>query len=312
MFIEPTNQSSMSQVFDQSFFSAPPIELRREMAAYESLWMQQGAWFKSIAQLFASNPHSVPSELVPAGDVRDAWKLLLEEVGQERLKTVGVRVHGAGEYPKKLREADHPVELLYYRGNWELVDTRGVAVVGTRDPSPEGAANARRIAQALVRHDFTVVSGLARGIDSAAHAGALDAGGRTIAVIGTPLFDYYPRENAELQERLARDHLVVSQVPFLRYKRQHYKSNSLFFPARNVTMSALTEATVIVEAGNTSGTLVQARAALAQGRKLFILDSCFRNESLSWPRKYEAQGAVRVRNVTEIMEALANDATPKN
>ncbi|MGE8280191.1 MAG: DNA-processing protein DprA [Stenotrophomonas sp.] len=298
----------MSSVFDQSLFAAPPIELRREMAAYESLWLQQGAWFKGVAQLFADNPHSVPSELVPAATVRDTWKRLLEEVGQERLKLVGVRVHGAGEYPAKLREADHPIELLYYRGNWELVDTRGVAVVGTRDPSAEGAANAKRIAQALVKRGFTVVSGLARGIDSAAHGGALEAGGRTIAVIGTPLFDYYPRENADLQEKLAKEHLVISQVPFLRYKQQHYKANSLFFPARNVTMSALTEATVIVEAGNTSGTLVQARAALAQGRKLFILDSCFRNPSLSWPRKYEEQGAIRVRNVTEIMEALGKHA----
>jgi len=298
----------MNQSFDYSIFSSPPIELRREMAAYEALWLNQGAWFKNIAELFASNPGCVPSELVSRHEVRDTWRRLLEEVGADRLKEVGVRIHGAGEYPKKLRQADHPIELLYYRGDWELVDTRGVAVVGTRTPSPEGAGHARRIAHALVRNNFTVVSGLARGIDSAAHAGALEAGGRTVAVIGTPLFDYYPRENAPLQEALAQDHLVVSQVPFLRYKQQHYKANSLFFPARNVTMSALTEATVIVEAGNTSGTLVQARAALAQGRKLFILDSCFRNSALSWPAKYEKQGAIRVRNVTEIMEALGTYA----
>jgi len=285
-------------------FAAPPIELRREMAAYESLWLNQGAWFKNVAQLFASNPKAVPSELVSRLTVRDTWKRLLEEVGPERLKQVGVRVHGAGEYPQKLREADHPIELLYYRGDWELVDTPGVAVVGTRDPTEEGASNAKRIAQSLVRNGFTVVSGLARGIDTAAHTAALEAGGRTIAVIGTPLFDSYPKENAALQENLAVQHLVISQVPFLRYRQQHYKANSLFFPARNVTMSALTEATVIVEAGNTSGTLVQARAALAQGRKLFILDSCFRRSDLTWPKKYEAQGAIRVRNVKEIMEAL--------
>lgn len=309
MLVECTQSSSMNQAFDYSIFSSPPIEMRREMAAYESLWLNQGAWFKNVAQLFASNPGCVPSELVDKQEIRDTWRRLLEEVGADRLKEVGVRVHGAGEYPAKLREADHPVELLYYRGDWELVDKRGVAVVGTRNPSPEGAANAKRIAQALVRRGFTVVSGLARGIDSAAHAGALEEGGRTVAVIGTPLFDYYPRENARLQEALAKDHLVISQVPFLRYKQQHYRANSLFFPARNVTMSALTEATIIVEAGNTSGTLVQARAALAQGRKLFILDSCFRNQELSWPAKYEAQGAIRVRNVTEIMDALGDYAT---
>lgn len=289
-------------------FAAPPIEPKREMAAYEALWLNQGAWFKNVAQLFAENPRSVPSELVPPVEVRDTWERLVQLLGKDRLRQTGVRIHGAGEYPERLRQADHPVEVLYYRGNWELVDTPGVAIVGTRSPTAEGVSNTARIAQALVREGYTVVSGLAKGIDTAAHNAALSAGGRTIAVIGTPLFDAYPRENAELQEKIASEHLLISQVPFLRYKQQHYKANSLFFPARNVTMSALTEATVIVEAGNTSGTLVQARAALAQGRKLFILDSCFRNKELTWPEKYEAQGAIRVRNVSEILGGLENGA----
>lgn len=279
------------------------------MAAYESLWLHDGAWFKSIARLFEENPGKVPSELVELRDIQDTWERLQKEIGELRDKEFGIRVHGVSEYPDRLREADYPVELLYYRGNWELVYTRSVAVVGTRSPTAEGAANARRISQALVRRGFTVVSGLARGIDTEAHTAALEAGGRTIAVIGTPLFDCYPKENKGLQETIAQRHLLISQVPFLRYKAQHYQANRLFFPARNVTMSALTEATIIVEAGNTSGTLVQARAALAQGRKLLILDSCFRNRGLTWPAKYERLGAIRVRNITEIMEALGDAAT---
>lgn len=298
-----------SSIDDTSVFAAPPIEPQREMAAYEALWLNEGAWFKNVAQLFAANPSRVPSELVPDHEIRGTWKRLLELVGAERLRQTGIRIHGAGEYPMRLREADHPVEVLYFRGNWELADTPGVAIVGTREPSVDGTNNARRIATALVREGFTIVSGLAKGIDTAAHQAALDAGGRTIGVIGTPLFDSYPKENAALQELIAAEHLLISQVPFLRYKQQHYKANSLFFPARNVTMAALTCATVIVEAGNTSGTLVQARAALAQGRKLFILESCFRNPTLTWPKKYEAQGALRVRNVAEIVEALKDGAT---
>lgn len=302
-------RTSSEALHAEAVFAATPVEPRREMAAYEALWLNEGAWFKKIAELFAQNPHSLPSELVTSDEVLCTYKRLLEVVGKGRLRQTGIRVHGAGEYPNKLREADHPIEVLYYRGNWELVDTRCVAVVGTREPSSEGLANTARIAQALVRRGFTVVSGLAKGVDRVAHTAALEAGGRTIGVIGTPLFDSYPKENAELQERVASDHLLISQVPFLRYRQQHYKANSLFFPARNVTMSALTEATVIVEAGNTSGTLVQARAALAQGRKLFILDSCFRNPELTWPHKYAAQGALRVKNVTEILEALGDAPT---
>jgi DNA processing protein len=94
---------------------------------------------------------------------------------------------------------------------------------------------------------------------------------------------YYPPENRELQQQIADRHLVISQVPIVRYSQQHFRGKKHFFPERNVTMSALTEATIIVEAGETSGTLIQARHALKQKRTLFILDSCFQNPSLSWP-----------------------------
>jgi DNA processing protein len=294
--------------FESSIFAAAPISPLREAAAYESLWLSEGAWFKSVAELFDRNPGAVPSELVPS-ETTDAVLASLRGLLGDRIGEFGVRVHGAGEYPQRLRDSDHPVELLYYRGNWELVSTPAVAVVGTRDPSLEGADNAKRVARMLVKAGITVVSGLAKGIDTAAHTATLEAGGKTIAVIGTSLFESYPRENFELQETIAKNHLLISQVPFLRYKNQHYKANSLFFPARNVTMSALTQATVIVEAGNTSGTLVQARAALAQGRKLFILDSCFRNPDLTWPAKYEAKGAIRVTRPSQIVEELAGGAT---
>ncbi|MCF7558931.1 DNA-processing protein DprA [Pseudomonas petrae] len=292
-------------------FKSRPIVPIEEICAYESLWLNQGAWFANLAELFRSNRGAIPSDLVDTGNSAIAHQRLLSEVGVEFLSKVGVRVHGAGEYPKKLRDADHPVELLYYQGNWELVDTKSVAIVGTRAPSEEGEFNAGLIAHKLVKSGYTIVSGLAKGIDSAAHHAALHAGGNTIAVIGTPLDQCYPKENRDLQELIARDHLVISQVPFLRYRDQNFKTNRLFFPARNVTMSALTSATIIVEAGNTSGTLVQARAALAQKRKLFILDSCFRRDDLTWPARFEKLGAVRVKNVTDIIGMLTDDEIHK-
>src|SRR6185312_8076967 len=121
---------------------------------------------------------------------------------------------------------------------------------------------------------------------------------------GTPLGFVYPRENAELQEQIATDFLLISQVPVLRYKRQAPPQNRLFFPERNVTMSALTEGTIIVEAGETSGTLIQARAALHQGRKLFILESCFERSDITWPARFAEQGAIRVREPEDIWRHL--------
>lgn len=147
------------------------------------------------------------------------------------------------------------------------------------------------------------MSGLARGIDTVAHTAAIEAEGVTIGVLGTPLSEVYPKENRDLQEQLARDHLVVSQVPIIQYSRQSYRQNRWFFPQRNLTMAALTTATVIVEAGETSGTLVQARGALEQGRKLFILESCF-GRGLEWPEKFLRRGAVRVGKFDDIRRVI--------
>lgn len=280
------------------------ISPKLELGAYEALWLEQGATFKTLADRFARDPSALPSDFVPPARALAAADEVLAKLKSSGVHQFGVRINHAGDYPKKLRDARYPVELLYYQGTWEIVEARGVAVVGSRKASPEGRRRAGQIARDLVARDFTVVSGLAEGIDRAAHSAALERGGRTIAVIGTPIGQYYPRENRELQERIAKEHLVISQVPVLRYDRQAPPQNRLFFPERNVTMSALTEATVIVEAGETSGTLTQARAALHQGRKLFILDSCFTDTRLTWPARFEAEGAVRVRRIDDIWAAL--------
>jgi DNA processing protein len=145
---------------------------------------------------------------------------------------------------------------------------------------------------------------LAEGVDTAAHTAALEHGGHTIAVVGTQLGHIYPKSNVALQERIATDHLLISQVPLLRYEQQHVPQNRLFFPERNITMSALIEGTIIVEAGETSGTLIQARAAMHQGRKLFILESCFEWTDIIWPQKFLKEGAVRVRSSDDIWPAL--------
>ena len=275
-----------------------------EMGAYEALWDKPGTTFKTLSEKFAARPDAVPSDFVThtkAHEYADFVQMRFREADVTRF---GVRVHGAGEYPQKLRDAAHPIELLYYQGWWDLVESRSVAVVGTREPTKEGIARATRLVKELVKDNFTIVSGLASGIDTIAHETAIEKGGRTIAVIGTPLSQVYPKDNAELQRKIAREFLLISQVPVKRYERQDYRRNRLFFPERNITMSALTETTIIVEAGETSGTLIQARAALNQGRKLFILDNCFR-KGLSWPQKFADKGAIRVVDYDDIRKQLS-------
>ena len=278
----------------------------REMAAYEALWTQAGASFKYIADKFRLAPNAVPSELVKPSEI-DHYVAVIEQIRRDYgVENFGVRVRGLDEYPKKLLDARNPVEVLYYQGYWELVNTPCVAVVGSRKPTKEGVDRARRLARLLVQDGYTVVSGLAEGIDTAAHTSAIEHGGNTIAVIGTPLSHVYPKSNQQLQQLIREKYLLISQVPFKRYIDQDYRTNRGFFPERNVTMSALTKATIIVEASDTSGTLFQARAAIAQGRKLFILESCFHNKSITWPERYAQQGAIRVAEYEDIQKHLAN------
>ena len=281
-----------------------PISPRREFGAYEALWLEQGATFKTLADKFAKDPVARPSDFVQPAIAESRAEEVLRKLKADGVDRFGVRINHAGDYPLKLRDARHPVELLYFQGAWELTETRCVAVVGSREATPEGAQRAAQIARDFVKRNFTVVSGLAKGIDTAALQAAIQTGGKTIAVIGTPIGTYYPKENTVLQKTIAEKHLLISQVPVLRYAAQAVPQNRLFFPERNVTMSALTEGTVIVEAGETSGTLTQARAALHQGRKLFILESCFRNTAITWPARFEAEGAIRVRSMQDIWDAL--------
>ena len=280
------------------------IDAELEMGAYERLWMESGVSFKSLSDRFARDRHMRPSDLIDNNEARTTAAKVLARLRSRLTGQFNVRLHGELEYPRRLREATHPVELLYFQGNWELIHTRSVAVVGTREPSPDGRARARRLVRSLVEDGFTIVSGLAKGIDTVAHRSAIEADGRTIAVLGTPIDEHYPAENADLQALIAREHLVTSQVPVERYGIQNPRTNRFFFPERNKTMSALTEATIIIEAGETSGTLVQAREALKQGRKLFILNSAFEDKRLTWPERFEKQGAIRVRTYDDVRQRL--------
>jgi DNA processing protein len=280
------------------------ISPTKEIAAYEALWTRYGT-FPKLAELFRRYDHALPSvvvesEGIPTAEVERIKREVAVLMPYHKFSAL---FYGDFEYPERLKDAKNPVELLYYRGALDLLSSRSVAVVGARQATDEGIKRAKKLARLLVEHDFTVMSGLAQGIDTAAHTAALEAGGRTIAVIGTALNEVYPRENLELQKQIAHSFLLISQVPFYLYSQQDYRRNRFFFPERNKTMSALSEASVIVEASESSGSLTQAEAAIQQGRKLFILNSCF-ERGLDWPEKFLKKGAIRVVDGSEILEHL--------
>jgi DNA processing protein len=188
---------------------------------------------------------------------------------------------------------------IYLAGDVELLSRQSVSVVGTRDVSDAGRARARRLAKELVTAGIVVVSGLARGVDTAAHMAAIECGGRTIAIIGTPLDKSYPAEHATLQETMYRDHLLIS--PF-REGETTFKSN---FPKRNRVMAALSDATVIVEASDTSGTLHQAAECQRLGRWLFIMKAVVDDPELKWPHQFLGKNNVAVLSSTqELIDAI--------
>ncbi len=285
------------------FEIAGAISPKIEMGAYEALWDRVSS-FKQVRDTLTSSHVQYASQLVDEPTSDRYYNLAMERLSKANIQKFGIRIEGTHDYPSSLKDADHPLHLFYYQGSWDLASSPGVSVVGSRNPSSEGIKRAAQITKKLVEYRYTVFSGLADGIDTVAHRTALEAGGNTVAVIGTPLSHSYPAKNKELQKLIAENFLLVSQVPIVRYEQNGPDFNRFFFPERNKTMSALTRATIIVEAGETSGTLIQARAALKQGRKLFILNSCFENAALTWPAKYEKEGAIRVRNFEDIAKEL--------
>jgi DNA processing protein len=169
------------------------------------------------------------------------------------------------DYPALLRPIDLPPPFLLVRGDLVREDALGVAIVGSRRGSPYGLRVAERLGADLGGRGVTVVSGLARGIDTAAHRGALDAGGRTVAVLGSGVDVVYPPENGHLAREVARAGAVVSQFPMGTPPLPHH------FPARNRLIAGLTLGTVVVEAAERSGALITARLAGELGREVYAV-----------------------------------------
>jgi DNA processing protein len=196
------------------------------------------------------------------------WEKGIDLKGEmERIEKFGchVVVQSDENYPDLLKQIYDPPIVLYVKGDLTAKDKNAVAVVGSRMTTHYGTETARKLAYQLAYIGVTVVSGGARGIDSAAHQGALHAKGRTIAVLGTGINIVFPAENKELFERIAAQGAVVTQFPFNR------KADKQSFPIRNRLVAGMTLGTVVVEANLTSGALITARMAADQGRQVFAV-----------------------------------------
>jgi len=172
------------------------------------------------------------------------------------------------------------------------------AVIGSRKASPEGIKASVDITRTLVKAGVVVVSGLAEGIDTSAHKTAIDEGGNTIAVLGTPLNRFYPQKNLQLQQIIMRHHLAISQFPI------GYPIQPKNFVIRNRLMALISDASIIVEARDSSGSLHQGWEALRLGRPLFIRRSIVNDKSLKWPKTMLEYGALELRNPEEILDFL--------
>lgn len=198
------------------------------------------------------------------------------------------------EYERKIAPQN-----LYYEGDISLLtESVKVAVVGSRKPTKEGIIRAKTITKALVQQGITVVSGLAEGIDTIAHETAIANGGRTITCLGTPLNVTYPKSNTDLLLKIKKEHLAISQFP------SGYPLMRQNFPQRNKTMALFSDATIIVEASENSGTRHQGWEALKLGRILFIMQNVAENDSLIWPKEMMKYGA-QILKKDDLVEVLS-------
>jgi len=242
------------------------------------------------------------------GALRSGSGRVAAEAEIRRARALGIRIVGRddGEYPPWLRRVHAPPPVLWVRGS--LVDGEGekaVAVVGARAATGLGLAFARAVSRDLAAAGLTVVSGLARGIDTYAHRGALDAGGRTVAVLGSGLDRLYPEENAAIARQIEKDGAVVSEFPL---GTGPWKQN---FPRRNRVIAGWGSAVVVVEAGGKSGALSTARAALDEGREVMAVPGHPSQPNAEGTNGLLRDGAALVRGASDVLSELGIPAGPE-
>ncbi|WBB46456.1 DNA-protecting protein DprA [Verrucosispora sp. WMMA2044] len=268
--------------------------LRRPQTSWSetALEIQENGSAKAVLERSVGHSDTLFPDLESISDLIDG---AADEIAGWQAEGIGVHAFFDATYPAQLLGIREMPPLLFSRGNLQVHD-RAVAVVGSRKASADGLRIAQAVATTLARRGVTVVSGIASGIDTAAHTAALKAGGRTVAVIGTGIRRYYPAENRRLQDHISDVGLLISQFwPDAPPSRQS-------FPMRNAVMSGYAVATVVVEAGETSGARIQARLALQHGRPVVLTSQVMRCD---WARAFaENPGVYVVNGTAELVDAI--------
>jgi DNA processing protein len=276
---------------------------RRPWVEYADLVEELGSATDALRHELARNDEPggqtslMPPDQAIAGALTTQARTHLERWSANGMRLVTVL---DPEYPPNLRAVHDRPPIVFIRGDLTPRDANAVAVVGARKATSAGVAKATAIAQHLVEQNFTVVSGLAAGIDTAAHTATLSRNSRTLAVIGTGLARTYPPENHALQQEIATRGAVISQF------WPDAPPSKRSFPMRNAVMSGITLATVVVEASETSGSRIQARLALAQGRPVFLLETLVQEQQ--WAQEMAQRPGTHVidapQEITAALERL--------
>ena len=253
----------------------------------------------SLTELEATGMQSVSAQSLATGKslelAQQQWAKAIE---------VGAKIITLGdpEYPLRLKEIYDPPVVLFVRGDVEILSRPGIAVVGTRHPTPYGTGMAERLSTDLVVHGLVIISGMARGVDSAAHRGTLAARGKTVAVFGTGIDVMYPKENTRLAEQiLALGGALISEFPIGTFAAPQN------FPIRNRIISGMSVGVLVVEAAEYSGTRITARCALEQNRDVYAVPGNVTNKGSWGPNTLIKQGAKLVATWEDVWEDLPAD-----
>lgn len=269
--------------------------LRGVWLLHEHFGSLKAAWEAPANEIAA-----VP-QLAPFASEIAARRAVTDPVGEQAaLHALGIQfvTWDDPDYPEPLRNIYDPPPVLFHAGRWEPADQTAVAIVGSRQATAYGLAVAARLAEDLAGAGVTVVSGMARGIDTAAHKGALEAGGRTIAVLGTGLDVVYPRENKKLMEAIAARGAVLTEFwPGSPPEAWH-------FPLRNRLISGLARGVVVVEAAEKSGALITAHLALEQGREVMAVPGNVTSRLSRGTNRLIKDGARVVESAADVLEEL--------
>jgi DNA processing protein len=273
----------------------PGLGTRTAVQLIETFKTPEAVFRASRSELEASGVSSGVAQSVASGCAFDD-----AVTQQQKLAETGAMVIPLTDprYPARLKEIFDPPPLLFARGRVEIMEELMLGIVGTRRPTAYGTAAAARLAKDLTGAGLTVVSGMARGIDTAAHRAALEAGGSTIAVFGCGVDEVYPAENRKLAERLSKDGLVVSEFPMA---TPPYPQN---FPIRNRIIAGLSVGVLVVEGGEYSGSAITAKLAAEQNREVFAVPGNITSK-MSWgPNLLIKQGAKLVQEWNDVVVEL--------